>query len=250
MKALKRTRWILMGLAIAFMHVSGIAYAEESTSPEEFYSQFRKAMASAKSFSDVKPYLSSEIAEIWTDPSHSMDALFPMLQKVVTAPDYHFTDVKVEGENAVLAREAPDNGKMVRTKVDLKKEDGTWKFVNETFVTDTKAEAGGGPSPEEFYSRFREAMITAKSFNDVKEYIIPEFVKQWTESNPSLGQAIFPAMQKLVAAPDYRITNVKVEGGMAVLTREFSNQGKVVRTEVILNKEGNAWKFANETVQH
>ncbi len=103
-------------------------------------------------------------------------------------------------------------------------------------------------SPQAFYEEFRKAMIAAEGWGDVKEFLAQEVAEMWTDPHYGMDN-LFTATQKIVAAQNYKITDVQTKGNETTLVRDISEGGQTFQTDVILRKEEGQWKFANEILR-
>ncbi len=121
---------MFLGACLISTHVLG---ARQQTPTETFYA-YRKALAAAKSYSDILPFMESKgRAMIESFPPETQGKMFELLKKFAgTYSDIAVTKETVTGETAVLDLSGKDpKGQPATGSVPMTKEASGWKVGTE-----------------------------------------------------------------------------------------------------------------------
>ncbi|MBI3924620.1 MAG: hypothetical protein HY319_03695 [Armatimonadetes bacterium] len=124
-----RSSWLPL-LLVALLSVPVLA----ADDPMAAYEAFRKALTSASSVKDLRPYLTREnAAELDGIPADKEAGLLFLMKSMMPA-QYRLKDKQVKGGEAVLHLVVPGDPKTTGT-IRMKKEDGAWKLDKEDWNT-------------------------------------------------------------------------------------------------------------------
>jgi len=136
-----RLRMVVIPAVLSMSALAAAAVVAAQPAPQtgtDFYMKYRAAFDKAKSFDEIKPYMSaSSIKEIESHSADDRKKMFGFIKMLAT-----YTDVKVVKEEktatgAVITAEGidPSDKKKAKGTITLIKENGAWKLDKEEWAS-------------------------------------------------------------------------------------------------------------------